>query len=164
MVARMSFIEAKAMKVEETMSDPVTNPHPTPAGTQRARLVDRAAATPATNTSKATTTRLRTRPATTPTWVVVCGSYSHPDLITAAVRAEEAAGRQVLAYPQRSDIPATAEAVTTREWIELADEVVVVTKPDGRISDAIRYELSYAERRGKTCRIAGVSAYLAEAS
>lgn len=87
-------------------------------------------------------------------WVVICGSYAHPDRIAAVVCTEQNAGRQVLTHPRDEGSTAIERSVLWREWIELADEVVAVTKPDGTLNDATRHELNYAHRRNKTCRIA----------
>ncbi len=86
--------------------------------------------------------------------VVVCGSLAHPDLIVAAVRAEQTAGRTVLAWPVAdASIPEAEHAAAWRRWIDRCDEVVVVRKPDGTLGASTRAELAYAVATGRRSRL-----------
>lgn len=91
-------------------------------------------------------------PASVPT-VVVCGSLAHPDRITAAVAAEHAAGRQVIAWPVLdASIPEAEHAAAWRQHIERCDEVVVIPKPNGMIGASTAAERDYAVHLGRTVR------------
>jgi nucleoside 2-deoxyribosyltransferase len=84
--------------------------------------------------------------------VVICGSRAHPDLIADAVRAEEQAGRRVVAFPADDGLPAEEAATLWRRHIDAADEVVAVTKPGGFVGAATASEVAYAIAAGKSVR------------
>ncbi len=85
--------------------------------------------------------------------VVVCGSLAHPNRIAAAVAAEQAAGRTVIAWPSVNDGMDEDEAAAVwRAHIAAADEVLVVPKPDGCLGTATAAERDYAARLGRVVR------------
>jgi hypothetical protein len=87
------------------------------------------------------------------TRVVICGSVANPDLVAAAVAAEQAVGRTVIARPSTDDgMSESAAAAARRRHIERCDEVVVVAKPDGTLGAATAGERAYPEQLGRTVR------------
>lgn len=91
-----------------------------------------------------------------PRRVCVCASVSHPEALDEAVRTLTLAGHLVLAPVPIGRTPTDEEADTLRQLhearIRLADEVVVVPKPDDTIGASVRAEAEYARSLGKPIR------------
>lgn len=81
--------------------------------------------------------------------VVVCGSLSDEWRLYKAARQSRRDG--ILTYIPRADPSITEEehAAEHRQWIDLASEVLAVTKPDGSFGEATRSEVAYAQAQGK---------------
>lgn len=83
------------------------------------------------------------------TRVVVCGSLDYPELIEKAVTVVQAAGGELIAYPAADGLSEHEAAELWRRHIDAADEVVIVTKPDGTLGASTVLELGHAIAAGK---------------
>lgn len=93
---------------------------------------------------------------TTPTapWVVICGSADRPDRIAAAVAAELAAGRLVIAWPVEDAFGSETErAAAWRRYIQRCDDVVIVVDRGEPPNPSIAADHAYATEVGRTIRL-----------
>jgi hypothetical protein len=84
--------------------------------------------------------------------VVICGSLQYPMDIFEATVAEWQAGHQVHGPSSQPHIGRAEHDRRHREQIDLADEVLIVVKPDGSIGESTMAELAYAVGGGKPIR------------
>jgi hypothetical protein len=86
-----------------------------------------------------------------PRLVVVCGSISDEDRLHTAALPDRLSGHLVF-VPRRDTLPPAENDREHRLWIDRADEVLAVRKPDGTVGESTAAEVKYALERGKPVR------------
>jgi hypothetical protein len=88
-----------------------------------------------------------------PRLIVVCGSVSDEGRLSDAALAARTIDHDLVYIPRASDGLTRAEHDREhRAWIDRADEVIAVRKPDGSVGESTAAEVEYALSRGKPVR------------
>jgi nucleoside 2-deoxyribosyltransferase len=88
-----------------------------------------------------------------PRLIVVCGSVSDQGRLADAALAARTIDHDLVYIPRAGDGLTRAEHDREhRAWIDRADEVIAVRKPDGSVGESTTAEVEYALSRGKPVR------------